>query len=67
MAIIARYINAALSLGLTAALFIPRASAAESSPDTSGWACAQCPFSQGYQGDVELGALQARAMVATRE
>jgi len=65
MAIIARYINAALSLGLTAALFIPRASAAESSPDTSGWACAQCPFSQGYQGDVELGALQANGANAS--
>jgi MtrB/PioB family decaheme-associated outer membrane protein len=25
-------------------------------PDTSGWKCEQCPFTQGYQGNSELGA-----------
>jgi MtrB/PioB family decaheme-associated outer membrane protein len=27
--------------------------------DTSGWKCTQCPFLQGYESDVEVGALSA--------
>lgn len=28
-------------------------------PDTSAWKCEQCPFLEGYSGDVEIGALKA--------
>jgi MtrB/PioB family decaheme-associated outer membrane protein len=28
-------------------------------PDTSAWTCSQCPYLQGYDGDVEVGALAA--------
>ncbi len=28
-------------------------------PDTSAWKCEQCPFLEGYSGDVEVGALKA--------
>jgi len=32
---------------------------ADGAPDTSAWKCEQCPFLEGYSGDVEIGALYA--------
>jgi len=49
--------------GMAAALSVPAAVAAADAPaagnvpapDTSQWTCSQCPFFQGYGGDVEAG------------
>ncbi len=49
--------------GMTAALTVPAAVAAAdapaagtvAAPDTSQWTCSQCPFFQGYGGEVEAG------------
>jgi MtrB/PioB family decaheme-associated outer membrane protein len=59
MTTIARDPYAALALGLTAVLIAASASAAAPSPDTSAWNCTQCPFFNGYHGNVEVGALDA--------
>jgi hypothetical protein len=37
----------------------PRHRRTNASPDTSAWTCSQCPFFQGYDGNVEVGALAA--------
>jgi MtrB/PioB family decaheme-associated outer membrane protein len=59
MTSIDRHHYLSLSLGLAAVLAYATTSAAEPSPDTSGWSCTQCPFFQGYQADAEAGALVA--------
>ena len=59
MATIGRYRYASLLPALAGALAISSALAAEPSPDTSTWTCTQCPFFQGYQAEVEGGALAA--------
>ena len=33
--------------------------ATNAAPDTSDWKCTQCPFLQGYEGEAEIGALNA--------
>jgi len=50
---------ASLALGLALALAVPEASADSPTPDTSDWKCAQCPFLQGSDNEVEVGALSA--------
>ena len=58
-------VAAALLLARTAAAAAPAAApvaaapATSASPDTSTWNCSQCPFFQGYAGNVEVGALAA--------
>lgn len=43
-----------------AALLVAGAAWADTpAPDTSAWKCEQCPFFEGYTGDVEAGALYA--------
>ena len=59
MRTIARFGYTQALVGIGTALLLAQASRAEPGPDTSTWACTQCPFAAGYQGDVELGALQA--------
>ena len=50
---------ASLLLGL-AGLLPPEASLADVAvPDTNDWKCTQCPFLQGYEGEAEVGALNA--------
>jgi MtrB/PioB family decaheme-associated outer membrane protein len=34
-------------------------------PDTSDWKCTQCPFLKGYEGEAEIGALNARGANAS--
>jgi hypothetical protein len=42
-----------------AALSIPAPASADTPADTSDWKCTQCPFLQGYESNVEVGALSA--------
>lgn len=57
------------SLILAAAAVASAVAAADApdlpSPDTSNWKCSQCPFEQGYTGEVEGGVLGARGANAT--
>ncbi len=52
--------HASLTLGTTAVLAVGAASADTPAPDTTSWKCTQCPFLQGYEADVEIGALQGQ-------
>lgn len=44
---------------LAAAVQVATAWGADTSPDTSGWNCTQCPFFAGYQAEAQAGALAA--------
>jgi len=45
--------------GAVAVLAVGAAWADSPAPDTSAWKCEQCPFFEGFTGDVEAGALNA--------
>jgi len=49
--------SASTALGAVLTLAVVAAGAETSAPDTSAWKCAQCPFFEGYAGEVEGGAL----------
>jgi len=53
--------NAPLALGVAAALAagIAAADTPPEAPDTSSWKCSQCPFFEGYDAKVEVGAMYA--------
>ena len=44
---------------VAAAVQVATAWGADTSPDTSGWNCTQCPFFAGYQAEAQAGALAA--------
>ena len=54
-----RHAYARSALGLAGMLAAGTALADAASPDTSSWACAQCPFFEGYQGNADIGAMAA--------
>ena len=54
-----RHAYALSALGLAGMLAAGTALADAASPDTSSWACAQCPFFEGYQGNADIGAMAA--------
>jgi MtrB/PioB family decaheme-associated outer membrane protein len=52
--------RARIAVIAVAAFAIAAPASADTPPaDTGAWKCAQCPFLQGYQSDVEVGALSA--------
>src|ERR1700683_1295038 len=59
MTSILRAWRARLRWGMPAALAFATAGADAPSADTSDWKCTQCPFLQGYSGEVEAGVFGA--------